>query len=354
MSLPTPPGSSRGVAAVLLLAVLLAACGRQPPQVTADDGRGSERPSTEIWIPETREVDEPDRDPDDAEVLAARAEEDAATVPEPDGHEPPGSPDGAAGAGQRDVAERGGAANDAQIPGTEDEDRRAPGEGHGNGDDEREGRPRSGPEPHETAERRDGDADPDELDELETAGACGVEREAPAPGPVELDEAVAELRATLAERWPQTHAGAWVVEDVEAGATVRVAFTERVGTAVRQLCEQFEHPELLEAVRAHHAATELADLAAEVVAERDALRAGQEPEDLPAAIRATRGRYAVVVDYPVNGLTITVAEPGAALRDAFRDRYAERIRLVAGDGEDDGEVDRGAREHESDATGAGP
>ena len=73
-----------------------------------------------------------------------------------------------------------------------------------------------------------------------------------------------------------------------------------------------------------------------VLAECDALRDGQPPEDLPRAVRSTEGRYVASVDHAANGLLVAVEEPTERLLDAFRERYTPRLQLTEGRFDEDG------------------
>jgi hypothetical protein len=80
---------------------------------------------------------------------------------------------------------------------------------------------------------------------------------------------------------------------------------------------------------------ELGRLRARVLEERDALREGRAPGDMPEVIRATEGRYLVEVDEPRNALQVVLEEPTSELQQAFRDRYTPRLHAVRGPVEED-------------------
>lgn len=326
---PRSARRSRLALTVLVLAALaLSACGRSTPDITAEDGRDLEAPSDEIWVPEVRHVeDEPrERDVEDVEAdevrsaAAATAEEEADT----DGAGRDAAPSGDRGA-------RGGQGESAPSGPS------SPRDGDGGAAD---GTSPDGEHADDTGADdagADDDEDEDEPSEPEVVGDCGVPADGTGPDDEELAAAVDALRERLEEDWPDTHAGAWLVEDEER-TRVHVGFTEQVRAALEILCDDFDHPQLLVGVRTELSDAELRALADEVVAERDALRDGEPAEDLPEVIRRTEGRYAVAVDAAANGLRIAVEDPTEPLRDAFRGRYTPRLALVAGTVGDDGEV----------------
>ena len=325
----------RALVLVLLLSLALTACGRAGPRVTADDGRSIDRPGSGLWIPETRggdvdddvrTLDADDEDEgedengrddgtepadDDVEAAAPRTSSDT-TSDEPRALEPP--------------APRRPAADDrapAPTPATE-----SPGDG---GDAApREEQDRSSPE----KEARDEDDDPAEP---EVVGDCGAAATQEPPARDELEKEVARLRGVVAERWPDTQAGVWILADEER-PSVHVGFTRSVRSSLRVACEQFRYPHLLHGVRTELSEAELTEHLEVVLAERDALRDGQPPEDLPRAIRSTEGRYAASVDHAANGVLVTVEEPTERLRDAFRERYTPRLQLTEGRFDEDGEL----------------
>ena len=318
----------RALLLVLVLSLVLTACGRSETRVTADDGRGVDRPGGGIWIPETRGVDVEDDDaleaedgeaedldaPDDdgSEDAVVRASETVEADPdEPEALELP-SP-------QRQNDDAG---TPEPSPGSSDD-------GDGGRTDRKDEQPGSSPE--EDAE------DDDEPAEPEMVGDCGVAQAQAPPTRTALEEEVDRLRALVAERWPDTQAGAWIVDD-EDGLTVHVGFTRGVRSSLRAACEEFGYPELLHGVRTELSEVEIEEHLEVVLAERDALREGEPPEDLPREIRDTQGRYVAHIDHAANGLLITVEEPTEQLRDAFRDRYLERLRLAEGSFDDDGEL----------------
>lgn len=67
-----------------------------------------------------------------------------------------------------------------------------------------------------------------------------------------------------------------------------------------------------------------------VLEERDALREGEPPEDLPQVIRETRGRYLVELDHPRNAVLVVLEQSTADLLHAFRDRYVLRLHTAQG------------------------
>jgi hypothetical protein len=321
----------RALVLVLVLSLALTACGRSGTRVTADDGRGIDRPGGGIWIPETRGVDVVEEDP----TLEAEDEDDSDDDTEP----ADGDPDGAARvSAPADTEPDEPEALEPPSP------RRPAGEA---------GTPAPTPAPSSGAPADDGDADQqdeqadapaeqdpqdedDEPAEPEVVGDCGVAGSEP-PARDELEEEVARLRVLIAERWPDTQAGAWILAD-EDRLTVHVGFTRSVRSSLRAACEEFGYPQLLHGVRTELSEAELQEHLEVVLAERDALREGQPPEDLPREIRRTRGRYAAHVDHAANGLLVTVEEPTERLRDAFRERYTPRLLLAEGSVDEDGEL----------------
>jgi hypothetical protein len=334
-----PGRTGRCLVCVLLLALALTACGRDTPRVTADDGRDVARPSGGIWIPETRQVqDEPEReDEEPTEVLAAEADAgreasaEAPPTPEPTltadrGGDPEDTDPARPSTPASEATQDGGRSTRTDRPEWRRDRPGAPGDAPaGRADDDED-------DPHADEAEPDDDA----LDEPEVVGACGVERDGHDPEPERIRAAVERLRDTLATRFPDTQAGAWIVEGERL--VVQVGFTEQVQASLRWACEEFEHPGLLEGVRAQLSSSELQELASRVLADREALRDGRPPAGLPEEIRATGGRYAAEVAHEVNGLRVILADPDPALRDAFREHYAERIEVVAGEVDDDGEI----------------
>jgi hypothetical protein len=317
-----PVVSRRLLITLLVLALALSACGRGTPRVTADDGRGVDR-SNGIWIPETRDVDpgpdmraQDDEEDEDDEVGAGGAA---------DGE------DGERPGEQRDAEPEAAASEPSRTTRTAPEASDAP-------------RPRqaAAPTTRTTAEEpasdeTEGTARPEEPEEEdeevepaepETVGDCGTSSSSPPPSRERLEAAVERLRAEVRERWPETQAGAWILEDP---TEVHVAFTEGVRAALRRLCETFEHPDLLRGVRAELSEAELEEVLATVDEERDALRDGDPPRDMPEPIRATKGRYTAAVDHAANALTVTVERADDALLRAFRERYTARLHLAEGE-----------------------
>ena len=322
--------SRRCLLGLLLLALALTACGRSSPNVTAEDGRGLERPSGGIWIPETREVDpgtdmrrgdEESTDPSDEDE---EEDEESSTRGE--------RRDRAAAASVDEESTTGTAQDTAPATGSRDERSAAPTQtktrtSTGNGR-------RTDADPGRTEPEQD-DRDDEEPAEPEVVGDCGAEASGPTPSQSELEAAVAELREELRARWPETQAGAWTVSEP---TEVHVGFTRAVASRLGELCASFPYPQLLHGARTELSELELTDLLDEVVEDRDALRDGETREDLPSAIRATRGIYAAAVDHAGNGLRITVEEPGDELLEAFRGHYTPRLRLVEGEFDGDGEL----------------
>lgn len=327
----TSPPSRLALGVLVLAALALSACGRSTPDITAEDGRDLEPPSGGIWVPEVRHVEDEPREQDvgDDEADEVRSASAAASDGEADTDGAGGDPAPAGDAGAR--RGRGGTAASAPSDG--------------------DGGPADGTSPEgEHADDAGADDDEDEPREPEVVGDCGVPADGTGPDDAELEAAVEALRERLGDDWPDTHAGAWLVEDEER-TLVHVGFTEEVRAALEILCDDFDHPQLLVGVRTELSDAELRDLADEVVAERDALRDGEPAEDLPEVIRRTEGRYAVTVDAAANGLRIAVEDPTEALRDAFRARYTPRLELVAGTVAEDGEVveDETAAEPDADS-----
>jgi hypothetical protein len=323
----------RALVLVLVLSLALTACGRSGTRVTADDGRGIDRPGGGIWIPETRGVDVGDADAE------AEAEDDTDQVDVPD---------------EGDA--EGGATRTAAPVETEPDEPRAPAPPRPRRPAADGGTPTPTPTPSRDSSAADPDADArrdsertggsreqdaqeedDAPAEPEVVGDCGVAATGEQPDRDELEAEVEQLRDLIAARWPDTQAGAWILAD-EDRLTVHVGFTRSVRSSLRAACEEFEHPQLLHGVRTELSEVELEEHLEVVLAERDALRDGEPPEDLPREIRATRGRYAAHVDHVANGLLVTVEEPTERLRDAFRDRYLARLMLTEGSFDEDGEL----------------
>jgi hypothetical protein len=314
----------RGLVMLMLLALTLTACGRATPRVTAEDGRGGNGPSGTIWIPETRDVDggpdpraseeteedadaperrprtrrgaaEEERDEDDAREPSREADREAPQPPE--APEPTATP-----------------ARQA-TPAAEPRTSEGP---------EREGTRRSPQPPSDEGE----EAAPDTADP-EPAGDCGVRREEHQPSRAEIEQAAERLADEVAERWPDTHGGVWV--DEGARPLVHVAFSERAQEHLATVCRSFEHPDRLRGVSVALSAAELDAAAEHVTEERDALRKGHPPADLPEEIRATEGRYTVTVDQPSNRLVVVVERVTSGLEAAFTERYTPRLHLEEGD-----------------------
>jgi hypothetical protein len=316
----------RGFALLLLLALTLTACGRATPRVTAEDGRGGNGPSGTIWIPETRDVDggpdpraaeetEDDADAADRRPRRGGAEEerdrtDASETSREDDREadreaptPPEAPEPSATPARQ------------ATPAAEPRTSESPGR------EERRTSPR--PPSDEDEETAPATADP------EPAGDCGVRRDEHQPSRAEIEQAAERLADEVAERWPDTHGGVWV--DEGARPLVHVAFSERAQEHLAAVCRSFEHPDRLRGVAVALSAAELDKAAEHVTTERDALRKGEPPADLPEEIRATEGRYTVTVDQPNNRLTVVVERVTSGLEAAFTERYIPRLRLEEGD-----------------------
>ena len=313
---------------VLVLSLALTACGRAGTRVTADDGRGLDRPGGGIWIPETRGVDVEG----DVPASGADDEDDLDEENEPADDDPAGGaarasdPDDTAADGPVALGPSSPRGSDAEAATpTPPSSSESPAGGDAGAEDEQTGTPR---------EEDPGEAD--EPAEPEVVGDCGVAATQEPPGRDELEEEVGRLRDLIAERWPDTQAGAWILSD-EDRVTVHVGFTRDVRSSLRAACEEFGYPQLLHGVRTELSEAELEEHLEVVLAERDALREGEPSEDLPGVIRATRGRYVALVDHPANGLLVTVEEATEPLRDAFRDRYTPRLQLAEGRFDEDGE-----------------
>jgi hypothetical protein len=326
----------RALVLVLVLSLALTACGRSGTRVTADDGRGIDRPGGGIWIPETRGVDVEEHDALEADDEDEEEDEDGVTddAAEPGDGEPAG--DATATAPVEDephqprVPEPPSPRRSADDAGTP-----APtADSSGGGDGLREDGGTGSSSDQDAAEEGEED---DEPAEPEVVGDCGVAQTEEPPARDELEEEVARLRVLVAERWPATQAGAWILAD-EDRPTVHVGFTRSVRSSLRAVCEEFAYPQLLHGVRTELSEAELEEHLEVVLAERDALREGEPPADLPREIRATLGRYVAHVGHAANGLLVTVEEPTERLRDVFRDRYLERLQLAEGSFDEDGEL----------------
>jgi hypothetical protein len=332
---------SRASLVLLLLVVLvLTACGRGTPRVVAEDGRGGNAPSGSIWIPETRDVD-PGPDPRSA------LEEESETRPNgarsrrdpkaPTATSTSTAPSSSAD-GEKDEASDAG---DAERPArrspdaTRADEAREPADASG---ERKADRPRKTPEPAEPEAR------PEEPSDPEPSGDCGAAREDHEPTRTEIERAADALAEEVARRWPDTHGGVWVTDG--ARPKVHAAFTDRVGHNLAELCRSFEYPHLLRGVEVELSARELDKLRQEVLDERQALRDGRAPEDMPEVIRATEGRYLAQVDLPRNAILIVLEEPTTELLEAFRDRYTHRLHTTRGevereDADDQGGASRG-------------
>ena len=310
---------------VLVLSLALTACGRGGTRVTADDGRGIDRPGGGIWIPETRGGDLDDaapaseEDDADAEREPTQAESDAGVARVSDGGETatdePRVPE--LPSPRRPAAEASAPAPSPEPPVDDSDADRA--------DEHAE------PVPEEDEQEAD-----DEPAEPEVVSDCGVAATQEQPARDALEEEVARLRGLIAEDWPDTQAGVWILSE-EDRLSVHVGFTRGVRASLQAACQEFGYPELLHGVRTELSEAELQQHLEEVLAERDALREGTPPEDLPDEIRSTRGRYVASVDHAANGLLVTVEAPSERLRDSFRDRYIERLQLAEGRFDEDGE-----------------
>lgn len=333
---------------LLVLALLLAACGRATPRVTLDDARGGNTPSDTIWIPETRHVDpgpdpragrdddgRPERDPDDAGASPDPARDGGSDASAASGSERPDAAldPGDAGRGDGDATGPRSAGPGPASGATPDDAGAGPGDGApGNGDD-------ADGTPEDESAEIEGPVEP------EPTADCGTPRREHRPSRAEAESAARALAEEVAARWPDTHAGVWVTDG--AGFEVHAAFTEEVGTRLAVLCERFEHPELLRGVTAPVSARELDELHARAVAERDALRDGEEVEGMPDSVRATDGRYEVRVALARNALVVVVDEPTDELAADLRARYTPQLYLEPtpsaerpGDAEERGDAGR--------------
>jgi hypothetical protein len=338
---------TRTALAVLLLVVLtLTACGRGgTPRVTAEDGRGGDGRTDTIWIPETRNVDagtdtrSDDEDRPEPRLEARRGDSDA-------GERRSATPRTTAASSREDEDRP---SSDGGAP--EPAERRSTGSSASNGTQasapttSRETSDRPAPPPEDTGPE---EASPEEPTDPEPSGGCGTARDQHEPSRAEVERAASELADEVARRWPDTHGGVWVTEG--ARPEVHAAFTRQVGQSLAELCGSFEYPHLLHGVEVELSAKELGELRAHVLDERDALRQGNPPDDLPEIIRTTEGRYLVEVDEPRNALVIVLEEPTDELQRAFRNRYTHRLHTVRGPVEED-HGDEAARQRQDEGAG---
>lgn len=319
--------SRRTLFGLLALVLVLTACGRSSPNVTAEDGRGVERPSSGIWIPETRDVD-PGRDmrrSDEGEDSDEEEDEerDAGTRQRDTGPDDEASGDGSTvsttAPSRREPRPTPTASSSPERKASESSPSRdSSGSGSGSGRDDAD----------------DADDEEDEPTEPEVVGDCGSATSGSTPSDEELESAVDELRAEIERRWPDTQAGAWILQDP---TEVHVGFTRAVASRLSQLCASFAYPQLLHGVRTELSDAELGELLETVEDDRDDLREGRTRNDLPKPIRDTKGRYVAAIEHASNGLVVTVEEPGEALLEAFRTHYTPRLHLAEGEFDEDGE-----------------
>jgi hypothetical protein len=328
------------VVVLVLLALTLTACGRATPRVTTEDGRGGNTPSDTIWIPQTRDVDpgpdtrattEERREPrPSASPRRKTSEEPSATAVRSRADRAPGDGedidvDGDAEPGERPSARSSKPTTSSEKPSPSRE---------------ATGRPEAADEP-EPAPR------PHEPPDPEPAGDCGAVREGHQPSRAELERAADALAERIARRWPDTSGGVWLTDG--ARPEVHVAFTAGVRQNLGEVCRDFDHPDLLRGVEVELSEKELGQVRERVLEERDALREGEPPEDLPEVIRETRGRYLVELDHPRNALLVVLEQPTAELLHAFRDRYVLRLHTAQGPVEED-HPDERTREESSAGT----
>jgi hypothetical protein len=318
---------------LLLVVLVLTACGRGTPRVVAEDGRGGDAPSGSIWIPETRNVDPgPER----------RSALDEDTEPRPNGarsRREPKAPTATSTSTSTPSSTRSsssGGENEASDP--SDQERRTrrssdAARGETGGESTGKSGGREADRQRETPEPAEPETPPKEPSDPEPSGDCGAASEGDEPARAEVERAADALAEEVARRWPDTHGGVWVTDG--ARPKVHAAFTERVGSNLAELCRSFEYPHLLHGVEVELSARQLDKLRQEVLDERQALRDGHAPEDMPEVIRATEGRYLVQVDLPRNAVLIVLEEPTPELLDAFRDRYTHRLHTARGPVEED-------------------
>jgi hypothetical protein len=314
---------------VLALALALTACGRSSPNVTAEDGRG-DRTSSGIWIPETRDVD-PGRDmrSDDEDE-----QEDTGDAPERD--EADADEDGAGDGSRLAASDADGSetASGASATPTRTGSRSTSTSSGRDASASSEPRRSGGSGPGEPRDEAEDDEEPTEPTDPEVVGDCGTAASGPEPTEQELETAVDELRTEIERRWPQTQAGAWIMDEPRQ---VHVGFTRAVGSRLEQLCPSFDYPHLLHGARTVLSDAELQEFLEVVEDDRDDLREGRARRDLPEPIRATEGRYVASVEHARNGLVVTVERRTHRLVEAFRTHYTPQLHLVEGEFDEHGE-----------------
>lgn len=149
-----------------------------------------------------------------------------------------------------------------------------------------------------------------------------------------LEDDAAVLLEQAARRWPSTFAGSWMADQ---GDSVVVAFTQSADANVAELARTFPSPSRLRPKTVALSMGELLRIHDRMRADRDRLldvaqgrRPASEVAELPAAMRATRGQYAVDLDVQNNTPLAFAMGPRDELASALERRYAAKAAVRPG------------------------
>lgn len=132
----------------------------------------------------------------------------------------------------------------------------------------------------------------------------------------ELEGAAAVLQREAQERWPADYAGLWLDSGV-----IWIAFTTDAETKVAELREEVPEHHDVRAVQAERSLEPLRELQRTMVRDRTALQDGDPPPDMPQEIRATQGRYDLIIDTKTQVVEVAVERLSRDLRQAFINYY---------------------------------
>lgn len=136
------------------------------------------------------------------------------------------------------------------------------------------------------------------------------------------------LQAWAERRWPNEFAGAWL--DTAGSPDIHLAFTGDTSARMAEVMSESELDRHVVGHAARHSLTALRAIQQRMGVERQQVRSGSAPTDMPASARQSMGRYAIDIDVRTNRLQVFSfdgSDPGSLQRD-FRARYLPELDVV--------------------------